>query len=123
MNLSNLNSRLSTGSSSAPPPAAADTWTIDEFEKRLCHKLLCLADQGLGQLLDAPDTKLSFADIARALEIASKFTRQASERETPAAPSAGPLEAEFKAALEKIYGAAETVEAGRAVPASLPPAT
>ena len=79
--------------------------TPEEFESLLCYKLLCAADQGLDRLLQEDAVKLTFADVAKALEIASKYARLAAERQSPGDPDANtPLSPEFKTALQKIYG-------------------
>ncbi len=81
---------------------------VREREWEMHEKCIAAAKRALEAFMAKTTVYANLADIARILEVASKLGRLASgmatEKTEVTGEDGGPIQVEFKAALEKIYG-------------------
>lgn len=98
---------------------------FQDAEWKAAEKLLRAAQNALDVLLHTTPGKLTLADVARALEIASKLGRLATGLTTENIAHAGELKVSFQveveSAIKKIYGPAVDPSAAPDAPAGPPP--
>lgn len=84
---------------------------VREREWRLHEKCIAAAEKALAAFMEKEKVYANLSDIARMLEVASKLGRlatgMATDKTELVGEDGGPIQVEFKAALEKIYGQAE----------------
>lgn len=87
---------------------------VREREWEMHEKCIAAAKRALEAFMAKSTVYANLADIARILEVASKLGRLASgmatEKTEVTGEDGGPIQVEFKAALEKIYGEPLSVE-------------
>ena len=99
---------------------------IREREWGLHEKCIAAAEKALAAFMEREKVYANLADIARILEVASKMGRLAAgmptDRTEVTGEDGGPIQVEFKAALEKIYGEPLPADVVDVPPTALPEA-
>ncbi len=99
---------------------------VREREWRLHEKCIAAAEKALATFMEREKVYANLSDIARMLEIASKLGRlatgMATDRTEVTGEDGGPIQVEFKAALEKIYGEPSSADVIDVQPVALPEA-
>jgi len=97
---------------------------IREREWGLHEKCIAAGEKALAAFMEKEKVYANLADIARILEVASKMGRLAAgmptDRTEVTGEDGGPIQVEFKAALEKIYGEPLPADVVDVQPAALP---
>jgi hypothetical protein len=99
---------------------------VREREWRLHEKCIAAVEKALAAFMEKEKVYANLADISRMLEVASKLGRlatgMATDKTELVGEDGGPIQVEFKAALEKIYGEPLPVEVVDVQPVALPEA-
>jgi hypothetical protein len=97
---------------------------VREREWKMHERCIAAAERALNAFTEREKVYANLGDIARILEVASKLGRlatgMATDRTEVTGEDGGPIQVEFKAALEKIYGEPLPVEVVDVQPVALP---
>lgn len=93
---------------------------LKQTEWEMHEKAIAAARKGLAKFMENEDAKASLSEIARLLEVASRMGRLASGLATDkteiTGEDGGPIQIELSAALDKVYGSGEIVDAEEIAP-------